>query len=218
MDAGVKSAEMAKRARSKHPASPSSRRSASSAPARWATASPMSIALGGLRRRAQRSQEGGRRQGAVTAIERNMARQVAKGIIKEGDVQAGLEAHQLRSRPRSLRRLRPRHRGGDRGRSVKRKIFAELCPHLKPTGAARHQHLLDLDHAARLHHRPARALHRHALHEPGAADGAGRADPRHRHRRRDVRGDAALRRKPRQDSGGVARISPPSSSTASCCR
>jgi 3-hydroxyacyl-CoA dehydrogenase len=29
--------------------------------------------------------------------------------------------------------------------------------------------------------RPAGTLHRHSLHESGAADGAGRSDPRHRH-------------------------------------
>src|SRR5664279_4245455 len=42
--------------------------------------------------------------------------------------------------------------------------------------------LADLDHEACRHYRPARALHRHSLHESGAADGAGRTDPRHRHR------------------------------------
>jgi 3-hydroxybutyryl-CoA dehydrogenase len=35
--------------------------------------------------------------------------------------------------------------------------------------------------------RPARALHRHPFHEPGAADAARRADSRHRHRRPDLR-------------------------------
>ncbi len=41
---------------------------------------------------------------------------------------------------------------------------------------------VDLDHAAGRIHRPARAFHRHSLHESGAADGTGRTDPRHRHR------------------------------------
>src|SRR3984885_11608683 len=48
------------------------------------------------------------------------------------------------------------------------------------------QHVLDFDHAAGGLDRPARALHRHSLHESGAADGIGRADPRHRHGRYDL--------------------------------
>ena len=102
--------------------------------------------------------------------------------------------------------------------TVKRKIFTELCPLLKPGRDPRHQHLLDLDHPARRGHRPAGALHRHALHEPGAGDGAGRAGPRHRHRRPDLRGGQGARREARQEGRPSRRISRPSSSTASCCR
>ncbi len=82
----------------------------------------------------------------------------------------------------------------------------------------RHQHLLDLHHAARRLDRPAGTFHRHSFHESGAADGAGRGDPRHRHRRRHVRVHQAVHRQARQDRSRCRRISPPSSSTASCCR
>ena len=101
--------------------------------------------------------------------------------------------------------------------AVKRKIFGELCPQSEAEALIAHQHLVDLDHPACLRHRPARALHRHSLHEPGAGDEAGRGHPRHRDRRRDLRGGARVR-----ESLGktvpVPRTSRPSSSTASCCR
>ena len=70
--------------------------------------------------------------------------------------------------------------------NVKRKIFTALCPHLKPERDPGDQHVVDLHHPAGRLHRPAREVHGHALHEPGAAHGAGRDDPRHRHRRRDL--------------------------------
>ena len=73
--------------------------------------------------------------------------------------------------------------------AVKREIFADADRASARRRADRDQHLVDLDHAPGRRHRPARALHRHALHEPGAGDEAGRADPRHRDRRGDLPGD-----------------------------
>ena len=66
--------------------------------------------------------------------------------------------------------------------------------------------------------RPAGEVHRHPFHEPGAADGAGRADPRHRHRRRDLRGRQGSSSPSSARPSRSPRISRPSSSTASCCR
>ena len=64
-------------------------------------------------------------------------------------------------------------------------------------------------------HRPARARDRHALHEPGAGDEAGRDRPRAGHLRRDLRRPpAALAEQLRQDHGGRRATSPASSSTA----
>ena len=74
--------------------------------------------------------------------------------------------------------------------AVKRKIFADLLSEAEEGRDARQQHVVDLHHAPGVRDRPARALHRHAFHEPGADDAAGRADPRHRHRGRNVRGCA----------------------------
>jgi hypothetical protein len=44
-----------------------------------------------------------------------------------------------------------------------------------------HQHLVDLGDPSGRCHRPPRQVHGHALHEPGAGDEAGRADPWDRH-------------------------------------
>ncbi len=92
---------------------------------------------------------------------------------------------------------------------VKKQDFLGALPEPEARGDAGDQHVLDLDHAACRRHRPARALHRHALHEPGAGDGAGRAHPRDRHRGRDLQHLARLRREPRQDDrrvGGLPRL------------
>ena len=128
------------------------------------------------------------------------------------------QAHRRRPDLGRPLRLRPRDRGGDREGGRQAQDLRRALPDAQARRHRRHQHLLDLDHAACRRDRPAGALHRHPLHESGAADGAGRADPRHRHRRRD------LRDRPSSSSPSSARPSrcrrtfPPSSSTASCCR
>ena len=75
------------------------------------------------------------------------------------------------------RRLRGRGDRGGRGRqasSCSRKLDAITRPGRHP-GV---EHLVDLDHGARRGDQAARQGPRHALHEPGAADDAGRADSR----------------------------------------
>ena len=102
--------------------------------------------------------------------------------------------------------------------SVKRKIFADLCPLLKPEAIiATNTSSISITRLASATDRP-ETLHRHALHEPGAGDAAGRADSRHRHRRRDLRHREGLRRASSARRSPCRRISRPSSSTASCCR
>ena len=70
---------------------------------------------------------------AVGIIEKNMQRQAHKGLINEDADQAGLGAHP--HHPDAGRPPGPRHgdRGGDRGRSVKKKIFQDLCKRISPT-------------------------------------------------------------------------------------
>ena len=85
--------------------------------------------------------------------------------------------------------------------AVKRQIFVALCPVAQGQRIARLQHLVDFDHPPGRHHRPARAVHGHSLHEPGAGHGTGRTGARHRHRRRAPSGDrqGICQCKPRQD-------------------
>ena len=155
---------------------------------------------------------------ARATIERNMARQVSRGVITDAEMHAALKRIGYAADLDAHRRGRPGDRGRHRGRGRQAQDLHRSVSQAQEERHPRDQHLVDLHHAARLRHRPPRALHRHALHESGADDAAGRADPRHRHRGRDLR--------PRQESSSRAwarpsrcrRTSPPSSSTASCCR
>ena len=126
--------------------------------------------------------------------------------------QARAEGHHRRGRPprrpgadlaraaaRGPRRLRHRHRGRHRERGGQAQDLHGALPGAEAEHDARLQHLVDLDHAARLGDRPAGALHRHSFHEPGAADAARRADPRHRDRGPDLRGRQGPDRPARQD-------------------
>ena len=61
---------------------------------------------------------------------------------------------------------------------AKRSLFARLDQHHAARRDPLVEHLVDLDHDARRGDQAARPRARHALHEPGAADDAGRADPR----------------------------------------
>ena len=154
----------------------------------------------------------------MATINGNMARQVGKKAISEDDRKA------------ALARIKPAEKydamaGCDlvieiRDRKGRRQAQDLLRPvRVAETGSDhRHQYVVDLDHAAGVLHRPARALHRHSFHESGAADGAGRGDPRHRHRRRHLRDQQGLRLQAAARPSRCRRISPPSSSTASCCR
>ena len=152
------------------------------------------------------------------SIDRNITRQVAKGKVSRGRQDAALARIKSGTGYDALRRLRPRHRGGHRARGAQARDLQEAGP--APRGARDHrvQHLVDLDHAARRGDRPAGTLHRHAFHESGAGDGAGRADPRHRDRRADLRSRPDPGRTSSARRPSPPRTSRPSSSTASCCR
>ena len=155
---------------------------------------------------------------ALATINGNMAREVSRQRIKDEDRQAALKRISTAETARRARRLRSRHRGRDREGRGQAQDLHRAVPDPEAGGDRRHQHLVDLDHPACRLDRPAGEVHRHSFHESGAAHGAGRAHPRHRHRRRDVRGLQGVRRQARQDRSPSPRTSPPSSSTASCCR
>ncbi len=155
---------------------------------------------------------------ARATIERNMARQVSRALITEAEMQAAMKRIRYAPDLDDDRREGPRHRGRHRGRGRQAQDLHRALPEAQAGHHPGEQHLVHLHHAARLGDGPARAVHRHALHEPGADDAAGRADPRHRHRGRDLREPRAPSSRASARSRRCRRISPPSSSTASCCR
>ena len=154
----------------------------------------------------------------LATINGNLARQVSRQRISDEERQAAIKRIAPANTLDDLRRLRSGDRSGDRAGRPQAQDLRRALPSAQADNHRRHQHVVDLDHAACRLDRPAGALHRHSLHESGAADGTGRGDPRHRHRRRD------LRTRPSNSSPSSAsrsrwrRIFPPSSSTASCCR
>ena len=154
----------------------------------------------------------------IATINGNMARQVVEEDHHGRSPQGRARAHRAADTLEALGDCDLVIETATEKEEVKRKIFSELCASLKPeailgtnTSSISITRLAIVD-------RSAGAFHRHPLHEPGAGDGAGRADPRHRHRRSDVR------EPPRPSSPSSARPSRcrrtfrPSSSTASCCR
>ena len=143
----------------------------------------------------------------LATISGNLARQVSRQRISEEQRQTALKHITAAKTCRRTRRLRSRHRGGDRKGRRQAQGVRHAVPGAQTRGDRRHQHLVDLDHAARRRDRPAGAFHRHSFHESGAADGAGRGDPRHRHRRRHVRGYQTVHRQARQADRGIGGFS-----------
>ena len=111
-----------------------------------------------LRCRARRTSTRRRSQRGRDAIDRNMDRQVARGMIRP---RRQGQRRSSASRPAPTTRRSPTatwsSRRRPRTRSVKREIFKKLCAGAAAGRAARHQHLVDLDHPARLGDRPSRA-------------------------------------------------------------
>ena len=107
-------------------------------------------ALAGLRRACSTTCRRDRIKAGIATINGNMARQVSRKRITEDERKA------------ALKRITPAADSCDafgdcdlvieaatEKEDVKRKIFAELCPSLKPEAHHRHQYVVDLDHPAR---------------------------------------------------------------------
>ena len=138
----------------------------------------------------------------IATINGNMARQVSRKRITEEERQAALQRIAPAEKYEAFDDCDLVIEAATEKEDVKRTIFASVCPVLKPeailgtnTSSISITRLAVLD-------RPAGAIHRHPLHESGAADGAGRAHPRHRHRRSDLRVHQAVRDQARQDHRG----------------
>ncbi len=155
---------------------------------------------------------------ALATINGNMARQVARKRITEDEKDAALKRISTAREQRWACRLRSRHRGRNRKGRRQAQDLRRALPGAQARRDRGDQHLVDLDHAACRRDRPAGQVHRHPLHESGAADGAGRAHSRHCHRRRYLRNVQSVCRPSSARPSRWPRTSRPSSSTASCCR
>ena len=67
---------------------------------------------------------------AIAAIERNMGRQASKGVIKEGDIKPALKRISYAAGLDAFGDCDIVIEAATEDEAVKRKIFAELCPHL----------------------------------------------------------------------------------------
>jgi 3-hydroxybutyryl-CoA dehydrogenase len=122
----------------------------------------------------------------LATITGNMARQVSKGAIPDDDRQAALARIKPAPTYDGLNDCDIVIEAASENEEVKRKIFSQLCPALRPHAMiATNTSSISITRLA-ASTGPAGALHRHPLHEPGAGDAARRADPRHRHRRDHV--------------------------------
>ncbi len=175
-------------------------------------------AVAGLDVRLDRRRPQQQLEATLARIDGLLDRQVRKGATDEAAKRAALARIATGTDMAAARRLRPRDRGGDRERGAEAQDLqgAGAAPQGRRAGGLQHQ--LDLDHPPRRPDRPARALHRHALHEPGAGHEAGRADPRHRHRGGHLPGGQGALPRSSARPPSRPRTFRPSSSTASCCR
>ena len=117
---------------------------------------------------------------ALSVIQKNMARQVSRGLITDAEMQQALKRISHAPNMAAVGQADLIIEAATEDEAVKRKIFSRPSAQPEERRNARQQYFVHLDHPPRIHHRSARAVHRHAFHEPGADDAAGRADPRHR--------------------------------------
>ncbi len=69
---------------------------------------------------------------SIDTIHRNMTRQVSRGIIKDADMDAALKRISAASNPESLGDCDLVIEAATEDESIKRKIFQDICPKLKP--------------------------------------------------------------------------------------
>ena len=159
-----------------------------------------------------------RLKSAMATINGNLSRQVAKKTITEDARKQALDRITSTETLDGLADCDLVIETAVEKEEVKRKIFHELCAVLKPEAiVASNTSSISITRLAASTDRPERFIGIHFM-NPVPADGAGRTDPRHRHRR------CRPSTPPRNSSPSSAsrsrcrRISRPSSSTASCCR
>ncbi len=144
---------------------------------------------------------------ALATINGNMARQVSKKAITEEQRQGALARIQARRDTMDdLGDCDLVIESATEKEDVKRKIFCELCPSLKPEAIlATNTSSISITRLASSTDRPEHFIGIHFM-NPVPLMELVEADPRHRHRRPDLRGQQGIRRQARQDHRGVGRF------------
>ena len=146
---------------------------------------------------------------ALAIIDKNLARQVASGKISDEERKKALSRITYAETLQGLGDADLVIEAATEDETVKRKIFVALCPFIKPDAiVATNTSSISITRLAAATDRPERFIGLHFM-NPGAGDGAGRDDPRYRHRGRHLRPHQGFRRVARQDGrrvGGFPRL------------
>ena len=131
---------------------------------------------------------------ALATINGNMAREVSRQRMKEEDKAAALKRISTTETLDGLSDCDLVIEAATEKEEVKRRIFTDLCPALKPEAiVATNTSSISITRLAASTDRPEQFIGIHFM-NPVPLHGAGRADPRHRDQRRDVRGVEGVRR------------------------
>ena len=154
---------------------------------------------------------------ARATIERNMARQVSRGLITDAEMQAALKRIGYAPDLAAIGETDLVIEAATEDETVKRKIFADLCPKLKPDAMlASNTSSISITRLASVTDRPERFIGMHFMNPVPMMQlvelirGIATEDETFTAARPSWRASARSRR--------CRRISRPSSSTASCCR
>ena len=154
----------------------------------------------------------------IENIGRNMDRQIGRGMIRPEDKDAALRRITTSTDYKQFADCDLIVEAATENEQVKREIFKRLCEGLPPNVLlATNTSSISVTRLASVTDRPGKFMGMHFM-NPVPLMEPGRADPRHRHRGRDLPHGARRRRSSSTRSRSTPRIFRPSSSTASCCR
>ena len=118
---------------------------------------------------------------AIATIDKNLERQVSREKISPADKQDALDRLTTSTDHAALGDCDVVIEAATEDEAIKREIYKAVIPSLR-SDAIIASNTSSISITPGCNHGPAREIYRHSFHEPGSGDGAGRTDPRHRHR------------------------------------